>query len=77
MTKSARRTATIRDGWSTPGPHADPAEVAEYLGVHPDTIRRWHRQGALRGAKITGAYRGPIRFRKVDVEAWAEAKKAS
>ena len=34
-----------------------PNEVAEACGVHPETVRRWLREGQLRGAKIGHEYR--------------------
>lgn len=32
-------------------------EVAEWLRVDPDTIRRWLRSGALTGVKVGGLWR--------------------
>lgn len=32
-------------------------EAAEYLRVTPDTIRRWHRDGTLRGTGMTTQHR--------------------
>jgi excisionase family DNA binding protein len=32
-------------------------EVAEYLRVHYDTVRRWCRKGTLPAAKVGGTYR--------------------
>ena len=32
-------------------------EAAEVCGVHPETVRRWVREGKLRGAKIGHEYR--------------------
>jgi excisionase family DNA binding protein len=33
------------------------AEVAELMRVHPETVKRWIRDGELAGAKLHGAYR--------------------
>jgi excisionase family DNA binding protein len=33
------------------------AEVAELMRVHPETVKRWIRDGELAGAKLHGTYR--------------------
>ena len=35
-----------------------PEEIAEKLRIHPDTVRRWIRTGALKGVKV-----GPRQWR--------------
>lgn len=34
-------------------------EVAAWLRVHPETVRRWLRTGELQALKIGGTYRVP------------------
>lgn len=41
-------------------------DVAEMLHVHPDTIRRWSAQGAIKSWTTPGGQR---RFRRSDIEA--------
>ena len=40
-------------------------QAAERLGVHPNTVASWYRQGFLKGVKMPG---GEVRFREADVE---------
>lgn len=40
-------------------------EAAEMLGVNPETLRRWDRQGRLRAIKI--GKRGDRRYRQEDI----------
>lgn len=44
-------------------------EAAEYIGFHPEHIRRLARQGKLNGAKIGGR---AWRFRPEDLDAFFE-----
>ena len=44
-------------------------EVAEYLRIHPYTLRRLARAGKLPGFKIGGQWR----FRKDEIDAWSKA----
>lgn len=44
------------------------ADVAEYLGVTERTIRTWQQTHKLPYLKIGGT----VRFRRIDVERWAE-----
>lgn len=50
------------------------AQVARYLGVHPDTVRRYRKRGWLSAVPlpVTGKRPGLIRFRRSDVEALLE-----
>lgn len=50
------------------------AQVARYLGVHPDTVRRYRKRGWLEAVPlpVTGKRPGLIRFRRSDVEALLE-----
>ena len=41
-------------------------EVAEYLRVHGETVRRWCRSGKLTAAKVGRTYR----IRAADLDAW-------
>lgn len=41
-------------------------EAAEMLGLNPETLRRWDRQGRLVAIKI--GKRGDRRYRKEDIE---------
>jgi excisionase family DNA binding protein len=43
-------------------------EVAEYLNIHVNTVRRWSDLGILRGYRI--GPRGDRRFRREDVAAF-------
>lgn len=43
-----------------------PAEVAEWLTVHPQTLRGWDRQGKLPSIRLPSGQR---RYRRADVEA--------
>ena len=43
-----------------------PSDVADYLNIHVNTVRRWHDQGYLRGYRIGS--RGDRRFRMEDIE---------
>ena len=42
------------------------SEVAQILGLHPNTVRRWSDQGLLKAIVITN--RGDRRFQREDVE---------
>ena len=41
-------------------------EVADYLRVHGETVRRWCRSGELTAAKVGRTYR----IRAADLDAW-------
>lgn len=47
-------------------------EVAEMLGVNPETLRRWDRNGKLPAIKIS--QRGDRRYRKEDIENYIKNK---
>jgi excisionase family DNA binding protein len=42
-------------------------QVADRLGVAPDTILRWTRRGELPAVKLPG---GAVRFREDELEMW-------
>lgn len=41
-------------------------QVAEIFGVHPDTLRRWDREGKLKSIRI--GKRGHRKYSKTDIE---------
>lgn len=45
--------------------HISPGELAEYWGVHPNTIYRDIRKGALRAFRLPGGY---LRIRIADAK---------
>jgi len=45
-------------------------EVAEFLQVHPTTIRRWERAGQLRSYRF--GPKGNIRFKSEDISEFIE-----
>jgi len=55
-------------------PLAQPAEVAEYMGVPVDTLKRWRL--VRRGPKWIPVGRH-VRYRWVDVEAWLDEQSAA
>lgn len=40
-------------------------KAAEYLGCHPDTVKRWAKQGKVRSFKTPGGW---YRFRPADLD---------
>jgi excisionase family DNA binding protein len=46
--------------------------AAEFLGVHPSTIRSWSDQGALPVYRTSGGHR---RYKRSEVELWAQTKR--
>jgi excisionase family DNA binding protein len=46
-------------------------EVAEYLGMSPETVLRRFRAGELPGYRLAT---NVLRFRASDIEAWLEAR---
>ena len=45
-------------------------DVAQLLGLHPNTVRRWSKQGLLKSFLITK--RGDRRFRRKDIDDFLE-----
>ena len=44
-------------------------EVADLLGIEPQAVRRYHRQGRLPGTRLPSmGGRGHLRFRRADIE---------
>jgi len=44
------------------------SDVAQLLGLHPNTVRRWNKKGILKSYRI--AHRGDRRFRRKDVDSF-------
>jgi excisionase family DNA binding protein len=49
-----------------------PEQVAEYLQVHVETVRRWLRSGELRGVNLGG--RARWRVRREDLQRFVDAQ---
>lgn len=49
----------------TAGYDLSPTEAAEYVGVHPQTIKRWVRQGKVQAFRTPGGW---YRFRREDLD---------
>lgn len=50
----------------------DTVEAARLLHVHPETIRRWHREGRIRSCGRAGR---KILFKRDDLVHWLEGPK--
>ena len=50
-------------------------EVAEMLGVHPETLRRWDREGTLKAIIINK--RGDRRYKETDVMEFIKNNKST
>ena len=48
-------------------------EVADKLSVHIETIRKWTREGRLKGRKLGSGIRCTVRYRESDIEEWIDA----
>ena len=48
-------------------------EVADYLGMHPETIRQMARDGRLPSIKVSNLWR----FRSEEIEAWLRQREVS
>jgi excisionase family DNA binding protein len=46
-------------------------EVADLLGVSPETVLRWTRRGELPAVKLPG---GAVRYRQDELEQWLDAR---
>lgn len=55
-----------RDWLTTP-------EAAAHLRVHPETVRRWAREGAIPAVKLGN--RGGLRFRAEDLDRFMQARR--
>lgn len=49
----------------------DAEGVAEYLGLHPETVRRFAREGKVPAYKIGGTWR----FKRDAIDLWAESQR--
>ena len=50
------------------------SQAARSLGVHPNTVRKWSKQGLLKPYRV--GPRGDRRFRRSDVEQLLESRSA-
>jgi excisionase family DNA binding protein len=50
------------------------SEVAEWLGVHPSTVRNWADRGHLPSHRTQGGHR---RFRRNELDLWAKSQRAN
>lgn len=57
---TARTAKPARREWLTVN------QAAEYVGVHPKTIRKWYRAGRLPAYRTAG---GPVRIDRADLDA--------
>ncbi len=48
-------------------------EAAKYLGVHPETVRRWGREGTIPAAKLGN--RGGFRFEREELDRFLERRR--
>jgi len=48
-------------------------EVAQLLGIHINTVRRWSNQGVLRSYRVSS--RGDRRFRREDIDRFLEERR--
>jgi len=51
-------------------------QVAERVNAHPETVRRWLREGTLRGVLIGGTTRGNWRVDEDEVERYLHGREA-
>ena len=49
-------------------------ELADRLGVTPETVLRYVRAGELRGIRLPGTVRGRMRFDPDDIHAWLDRR---
>ena len=49
--------------------------AAEYLSIHPESLRLLAREGKITSSRPTGP-KGSLRFQIADLNAWLEAGKA-
>jgi excisionase family DNA binding protein len=54
-------------------PFMTTAEAAEYLNLHPDTLRYWRHKGRGPRAALMGSKRRVV-YRRSDLETWIEAQ---
>jgi excisionase family DNA binding protein len=47
-------------------------QVAEMLGISPDTALDWFEQGRIPGFRLTRRIGSPVRFRGSEIDAWVE-----
>jgi excisionase family DNA binding protein len=49
------------------------SDAAQFLGVHPSTVRSWSNQGALPVHRTQGGHR---RYLRSEMELWLQSKRA-
>lgn len=54
-------------------PLIDVDEAANYAKLHPKTLQRLARENVIRAYAILGTQRKRWRFRKSDIDAWANS----
>jgi excisionase family DNA binding protein len=54
-------------------PLLDVSEAASYAGLHPKTLQRLARERRIRAYAVLGDQRKRWRFRKSDIDAWANS----
>jgi excisionase family DNA binding protein len=72
---SRKRARQIVKGIPTPQQSAamlTTSDVAQFLGLHPNTVRRWSKKGILKSYRISS--RGDRRFQREDVNGFLEEK---
>jgi excisionase family DNA binding protein len=55
-------------------PWLTPQKAASYLGCHPDTLRRWRREGCGPRCSKRGKF---IRYHVDDLDAWLRSLRAA
>lgn len=53
----------------------DKEEAARYLGINPDTVCKWARQGRIAYCRLGDGARAPMRFSKKDLDAFLSASR--
>jgi excisionase family DNA binding protein len=47
-------------------------EVADMLSVHIETIRKWTREGRIKGRKLGKGSKCTVRYKKDDIDKWID-----
>lgn len=55
----------------------DVIQAAQYLGVHPNSVRRWANHAVIPGFRDTLAPGGPWRFTQADLDAFRAKRQTS
>lgn len=55
--------------------YLDTSGAAQYLGLSTPTLERWRLTGTgPQYAKLSPGPRGPVRYRRADLDAWAASR---